>query len=123
MNVLSLQFFISTFVFCGSMKFIDKKTIHIDRELSDLDTFAVNFTKILQKHTAYVIVSGYVAILLGRARASEEIDIIIPRIDFSTFGNKPNGSFVFSCQSFKDRILLPYRLYLFIFLIILFKLF
>jgi hypothetical protein len=32
-----------------------------------------------------VIVSGYVAILLGRARASEDVDVIIPRITFSDF--------------------------------------
>jgi len=31
-----------------------------------------------------VIVSGYVSILLGRARASEDIDIIIPKIPLST---------------------------------------
>ena len=67
------------------MKFTDKKTIQIDRELSDLDKFTLDFVKILKKHTKYVIVSGYVAILLGRARASEDVDIIIPRIDFSTF--------------------------------------
>ncbi len=67
------------------MKFINKKTIEIDRELSDLDTFAIDFTDILKKNIDYVIVSGYVAILLGRARASEDIDVIIPKIDFSTF--------------------------------------
>ena len=67
------------------MKFTDKKTIQIDRELSDLDKFTIDFIKILEKHTKYVIVSGYVAILLGRARASEDVDIIIPRIDFLTF--------------------------------------
>lgn len=31
-----------------------------------------------------MIVSGYVSILLGRARASEDIDIIIPKIPLST---------------------------------------
>jgi hypothetical protein len=67
------------------MKFINKKTIEIDRELSDLDTFAIDFTTIVKQHVPYVIVSGYVAILLGRARASEDIDVIIPQIDFSTF--------------------------------------
>ena len=67
------------------MKFINKKTIEIDRELSDLDKFAIDFTDILKKNIDYVIVSGYVAILLGRARASEDIDVIIPKIDFSTF--------------------------------------
>jgi hypothetical protein len=39
----------------------------------------------LKKHIDYVIVSGYVAILLGRARASEDVDVIIPRITFSDF--------------------------------------
>jgi hypothetical protein len=67
------------------MKFTNKKTIEIDRELSDLDTFAIDFINILKKYTNYVIVSGYIAILLGRARASEDIDILIPTIDFSTF--------------------------------------
>ncbi len=67
------------------MKFIDKKTIKIDRELSDLDNFTLDFIKILEKNTDYVIVSGYVAILLGRARASEDVDVIIPKIDFPKF--------------------------------------
>jgi len=67
------------------MKFITNSKIEIDRELSDLDYFAIAFTKILEKHASYVIVSGYVSILLGRARASEDIDIIIPKIDFPTF--------------------------------------
>jgi len=66
------------------MKFTNL-TLEIDRELSDLDRFTLDFVKILEKHTNYVIVSGYVSILLGRARASEDIDIIIPKIDFSTF--------------------------------------
>ena len=67
------------------MKFIDSEHIEIDRELSDLDKFTIEFTNILKKHTGYVIISGYVAILLGRARASEDVDIIIPRVDFSDF--------------------------------------
>lgn len=67
------------------MRFINKKTIEIKRELSDLDSFTIGFVNILTKHTSYVIVSGYVAILLGRARASEDIDIIIPKIPYSTF--------------------------------------
>ena len=67
------------------MKFITNSKIEIDREPSDLDYFAIAFTKILEKHASYVIVSGYVSILLGRARASEDIDIIIPKIDFPTF--------------------------------------
>jgi len=67
------------------MKFTDKKTIQIDREPSDLDNFALDFIKILRKHTNYVIVSGYVSILLGRSRASEDIDVVVPKIDFRKF--------------------------------------
>jgi len=67
------------------MKFIDKKTIEIDRELSELDKFTLNFIKILEKHVNYVLVSGYVSILLGRARVSEDVDVIIQKIDSSTF--------------------------------------
>jgi hypothetical protein len=66
------------------MRFIDKTTLEIDRELSDLDRLALDFVTVLEKHTSYVIVSGYVSILLGRARASEDIDIIIPKIAFPT---------------------------------------
>jgi len=61
------------------MKFA-KKSIMVDRELSALDTFAIEFLKILSKYTSYVVVSGYVVILLGRARMSEDIDVIIPKV-------------------------------------------
>jgi hypothetical protein len=67
------------------MKFIDKNTIEIDRELSELDNFTLDFVKILEEFAKYVLVSGYVSILLGRARVSEDVDIIIQKIDFSTF--------------------------------------
>ena len=67
------------------MKFIDKKTIEIDRILSDLDKFTLDFIKVLEKHVKYVLVSGYVAILLGRARASEDVDVIIQKIEISKF--------------------------------------
>lgn len=67
------------------MKFIDRNTIEIDRELSELDYFALDFIRILEKHTTYVLVSGYVSILLGRSRASEDVDVIIPKISFSDF--------------------------------------
>ena len=63
------------------MKFIDKKTIKLDKVLNELDKFVLNFIKILEKHTPYVIVSGYVAILLGRSRATEDVDIFIKELD------------------------------------------
>jgi len=67
------------------MKFISTDIIELKRELSDLDIFALDFIRILRKHTNYVIVSGYVSILLGRARVSEDIDVIIPKMDFPRF--------------------------------------
>jgi len=67
------------------MKFIKGGAMEIGRELSELDAFAIDFIKTLRKHTKYAIVSGYVSILLGRARSSEDIDIIIPRAGFPEF--------------------------------------
>ncbi len=58
------------------MEIIDKKTIKMNKTLNELDKFVLKFVKILEKYTKYVIVSGYVAILFGRARSTEDIDII-----------------------------------------------
>ncbi len=63
----------------------EKKEIKLDRELSKLDKFALKFTKILEKYVGYVIISGYISILLGRARATEDIDIFIRRISEEKF--------------------------------------
>lgn len=49
--------------------------------LNKLDKFILDFIKILEKYTEYVIVSGYVSILLGRSRATEDIDLLIPKIN------------------------------------------
>jgi hypothetical protein len=89
------------------MKFIDKKTIEIDRELSILDNFTLDFISILKNHTTYVIVSGYVAILLGRSRSSEDIDIIIPKIAYSIFQNlytdlKKQGFYCINAEKSSD---------------------
>lgn len=67
------------------MEFISKNVINIDRELSELDKFTIEFTKILQKYTKYVVISGYVSILLGRSRMSENVDLFVPKMDFEVF--------------------------------------
>ena len=54
------------------MEILNKKTIKLDKELNLLDKFVLEFVRILEKHVNYVIVSGYVAILFGRARSTEE---------------------------------------------------
>ena len=63
----------------------EKKEIISERELNDLDKFALEFTNIIKKYTDYVIVSGYVSILLGRSRATEDIDLLIPNIELINF--------------------------------------
>jgi hypothetical protein len=53
-------------------------TLTISRELSELDEDVIEFTRVLDScNVDYVIVSGYVAILTGRSRATEDIDIIL----------------------------------------------
>ena len=60
----------------------EKGEIILNRELSKLDRFVIDFTSLLD---SYVIVSGYVSILFGRARATEDIDILIPKINNGDF--------------------------------------
>lgn len=48
-----------------------------------LDEFCIKFCEIIEKHCKYIIVSGFVAISSGRSRATEDIDIIIEKLDLS----------------------------------------
>ncbi len=56
-----------------------------NKVLSKLDSFVIDFVNILNKFTDYVVVSGYVSILFGRSRGTEDIDILIKKIDMETF--------------------------------------
>lgn len=56
-----------------------------NKTLSELDTFVLDFLSVLKAYANYVIVSGYVTILFGRARGTEDIDIIIEKMDMRTF--------------------------------------
>ncbi|MBI3035800.1 hypothetical protein HYY71_05755 [Candidatus Woesearchaeota archaeon] len=67
------------------MEFINKNTIKLDKEINELDKLVFKFIKILEKHSDYVIISGYVAILLGRSRSTEDIDVFIKETDFEAF--------------------------------------
>jgi len=66
------------------MEFVSGKAIKLGKVENELDRFVVELARILEKHTDYAIVSGYVAILFGRNRASEDIDVIVR--GFSDFG-------------------------------------
>lgn len=67
------------------MKFLRDGSIRLDKALNKLDKFVLAFVKALKKHTDYVIVSGYVSILFGRSRATEDIDLIVPRMGKADF--------------------------------------
>ncbi len=66
-----------------NMEYIEnKKEIILNRELNELDKFVIDFTSLLDH---YVLVSGYVSILFGRSRATEDVDLLIPKIDKKEF--------------------------------------
>lgn len=60
----------------------DKKEIILDRELSLLDRFVIDFCRLLDN---YVLVSGYVSILFGRSRSTEDVDLLVDELPFSEF--------------------------------------
>jgi len=55
--------------------------LEVDREPNELDELAADFSELLSAHdVAHVFVAGYVAILTGRARSTEDIDVIVERL-------------------------------------------
>ncbi len=79
--------FKSTYGLVQKMKIdICGKKIEFKKELNKLDRFVIEFTSLLNDQgIEHVIVSGYVAILFGRSRTSEDVDIIVKKIDRETF--------------------------------------
>jgi len=70
------------------MKFLNKNTIKLDKELNELDKITIAFTAILNKaRIKYTIISGYVAVVFGRNRASEDVDIFMEKIDVKKFSD------------------------------------
>ncbi len=78
-----------------------------------LDEFCIAFCAIVEKHTPYIIVSGFVAISSGRARATEDIDMILPRMTEAQFVALHNDlkKQEFICMQGDDAVML-YREYL-----------
>lgn len=65
---------------------VSNNEIRFERELNELDKLTIDFTDVLNSlDVSYVVVSGYVSILFGRSRASEDIDILIEKIDHERF--------------------------------------
>ena len=89
------------------MKFIDNKTIKLEKELNDLDLFVIKFIRIIEKYIDYVIISGYVSILLGRSRATEDVDLFIKNIGKQKFEQlyedlKKNGFWCLNAESVNE---------------------
>ena len=57
---------------------IEGDVIVINRDLTELDLFVRKFLDVLKKYSDYLIVSGFVSISAGRARGTEDIDILVP---------------------------------------------
>ena len=63
----------------------EKKKIILNKELNELDRLVIEFLNILEKYAEYVVISGYVSILLGRSRSTEDIDVFIKPISKEKF--------------------------------------
>ncbi|MBU1111468.1 MAG: hypothetical protein KJ896_01700, partial [Nanoarchaeota archaeon] len=86
------------------MEFMSDKKIKLNKPLSELDKFVLKFIKIVEKYTDYVIISGYVSILLGRSRATEDVDAFLKQINKETFVKlyhelKENGFWCLNAES------------------------
>ncbi|WP_144903928.1 hypothetical protein [Halobellus captivus] len=60
-------------------------TLAVERELNQLDELAIAFSHVLDRFDIeHVYIAGYVSILAGRARSTEDVDVLIERIDEET---------------------------------------
>lgn len=60
--------------------------ILLNKDLNALDRFVLKFTTILeQRQIRFVLISGYVVILFGRNRTSEDVDMFVEHLDFERF--------------------------------------
>lgn len=81
----------------------DKNRISFEKELTVLDELALDFSHILQENQInHVFVAGYVAILFGRSRVSEDVDIIVENISKKDFLSFWEGLDNFYCHNTWD---------------------
>jgi hypothetical protein len=65
-----------------------RRQIKLDKELNELDHLVIDFARILNANKIdYVLVSGYISILFGRSRSSEDIDLIVKKISRKQFSD------------------------------------
>ncbi len=67
------------------MQFINEKKIKLEKPLNELDKLVLRFVNLLKKHIDYVIISGYVSLLLGRTRATEDVDVYLKFMNLEDF--------------------------------------
>ncbi|MFB6283658.1 MAG: hypothetical protein ABEK59_06955 [Halobacteria archaeon] len=61
---------------------VSRDTIELDKSCSELDELVVDVAGVLSDHgLSYSVVAGYVAVSLGRSRATEDIDVIVEIFD------------------------------------------
>ncbi len=66
------------------MEFTDEGVV-IDKPANTMDEMVLDVVGVLQNHgVKYAVVSGYVAVLFGRARSTEDIDVITERFTRET---------------------------------------
>ncbi len=64
---------------------LENGTLLVDREPNQLDELAIEFSEILDRFSIeHVFVAGYVAILAGRSRSTEGVDVLIDPIKGET---------------------------------------
>lgn len=57
---------------------LSEERLVVSKKLTELDRDVIEFTEVLEEQdVSYVIVSGYLAILTGRSRSTEDVDVII----------------------------------------------
>lgn len=68
----------------GGIEFVDG-VLTVGREPNKLDELAVEFSSMLEElDVDHAFVAGYVAILVGRSRSTEDIDVLVERFDGET---------------------------------------
>ncbi len=86
------------------VKLINPDTIKLEKKLAELDLLVLKFVNILKTHIDYVIISGYVSILLGRSRSTEDVDVFIKPLNQNKFVElyqelKENGFWCLNAES------------------------
>jgi len=81
-----VKFIKSVFILASMAKFrIENNKLEIDKKITKLDEFVLETVGIVNRHAHNVIIGGYISIFFGRARATEDVDIFIEKIDYGSF--------------------------------------